>query len=118
MSALKAVEDMSPEEQADAELLDRLKAEHPDEELVLFRSGTCIGVFRSPPYKEWKRFRAMFLNEASRADALETLVLGCVVFPTAAELRASLQRRPALFEGWGNRLAAAAGMGAEVVEKK
>ena len=110
---------VAPEmDEADDDLLNKLRADHPGDELILYRSGNILGVFRSPPYQEWKRFRTMYTDPAKRADALETLVMGCLVFPTATELRARINRRPALYEAWGSELAAAAGMGAEVVEKK
>lgn len=115
---LNLVEAMTPEEQGDAELLERMKGEHPGEDLLSLRSGSAVAIFRSPPYAEWKRFRSLFLDPAKRSDALETLVYGCLVFPTAPELRVMINRKPALAESWGGHLAAAAGMGAEVVEKK
>jgi len=121
MGPVAAVPDLiiAPDmEQSDTDLLEKLRADNPGEELLLLRSGNVVAVFRSPPYQEWKRFRTMYHDEAKRADALETLVFGCVVFPTPQELRAGLNRRPALYEAWGNRLADAAGGGAEVIEKK
>ena len=118
MSSLKAVESMSDEEKGDAELFERIKAEHPGEDLILCRSLGQVAVFRSPPYAEWKRFKAMYLDAAKRGDANETLAYGCLVFPTSQELRVIFNKKPALADLWASSLASAAGMGAEVVEKK
>jgi hypothetical protein len=100
------------------ETIAKLKAANPGAELVLLQAAGEEAVFRTPPYAEWKRFKSLYLDPAQRPMALETLVFGCLVHPAATDMREVLNRRPALAEVFGERLASAAGMGAEAVEKK
>jgi hypothetical protein len=100
------------------EQLAKVRADNPGLELHHIVAGDEEIVVKSPPRAEWKRFRAMYLDPAQRPLALETLLFGCLVHPDAAGLNAILERRPAFAEVFGEKLASAAGLGTEAVEKK
>jgi hypothetical protein len=100
------------------DVLEKLRAANPGVELVQLEALGIGFVFKSPPRAEWKRFRAMYNNPAQQADAFEALVFGCLLHPTADDLRRALDRKPALAELFGAKLADAAGISAEVIEKK
>jgi hypothetical protein len=74
-------------------------------------------VTRSPG-AEYKRFRAMVLDENQRAQAIETLARACIVYPDAVTLTALLSRKPAVFDKLGGAVAKLAGTEAEVTVKK
>lgn len=100
------------------DVLEKVRAANPGVDLVPLEALGVGAVFKSPPRAEWKRFRAMYMNPAQQADAFEALVFGCLLHPAPDEFRRALERKPALAELFGGKLAEAAGIGAEVVEKK
>jgi hypothetical protein len=101
-----------------AEVIARLKAENPGVDLLLLNAGPYTGVFKSPPYAEWQRFKSMFWDKAHQSKALETLCFGCLVYPEPDAFRAMLQKKPGIADQWGARLVAMGGPEQEVVEKK
>jgi hypothetical protein len=96
----------------------KAKAEHADTTLYLYTVGEDQVVMKTPPPAEWTRFRTMYMDAAQRPRAMHALVYGCLVCPSAAEFGQMLERRPALCEVFGEKLSTAAGLGAEVEEKK
>jgi hypothetical protein len=101
------------------EIIDKVKAQHPGAELYMWSTpdGTAV-ICKAPNRGEYKRFRQMVVDPARKAESLETLLLGCVVYPPAADMFAILDRRPGYAEVFGEKLAGIAGAGQEVNEKK
>lgn len=100
----------------DASLVDRLKAEHG--EVYLVRAAGAEVVVRPPRRAEYRRFRALVMDESRRADALERLVRDCTVHPAPEELDDLLERKPALAEVVGAKLLELAGAQEEAEIKK
>ena len=75
-------------------------------------------VVKRPPRAEYKRFRAMLFDEAQKPDALETLALACVIYPSVADFKNMLIDRPALGDTVGRKCSEAAGGGGEAQAKK
>lgn len=88
----------------DAEVLEKLKQQNPRAELFSLRSGADEVVVKSPSLVEWKRFRTFAADERRRADAVETILRACTVFPAPDQLQAMLERRPALCEIFGGQV--------------
>lgn len=109
---------LEPGELAD-DLVAKIKAENPNVELHLLATpqGETV-VCKAPSRAEYKRFRAMIIDPGQRPNALETLLVACVVWPTRNEVHALLDRRPGLAEVFGDKLAGIAGVGEDLVEKK
>lgn len=114
----RAAKSGASDEPLSAAIIEKLKAEHAGIDLRLMSADGFTAVFKAPPWPEWKRFRALYMDAARRPDALETLCYGCLVYPSAEEFRAMLGRKPALAESWGAKLVAAAGPEQEGIEKK
>ena len=96
--------------------IQRLKAEHG--ELYELEVRGYAVLFRPPRRAEYRRFRALALDEQKRAEALERLTRDCVVWPTPEEFDALLERLPALGEVIGAKLVELAGAMEEVEIKK
>jgi hypothetical protein len=101
------------------EVIDKVKAAHPGVELRLWTSeeGDTV-ICKAPNRGEYKRFLHMVADAAQRAQAPETLLFGCLVYPTPQELGAMLERRPGLGVLFGGKLGDWAGSNQEVAEKK
>lgn len=97
-----------------------LKERFPGVELNLISNedaGMEI-VARTPPKGEWDRFRTMQQDDSQAAYALRTLVLGCIVKPTAEEFRTILETRPGLAETFGARLVKIGGVSSATTHRK
>jgi hypothetical protein len=101
------------------DVIAKLKSQFPSTELRQYRSeeGDAI-VCKCPSRGDYKRFRAMIVDPNQRANALETLMRSCVVYPDAQGVAVLLERRPGLAEVFGDKLSGWAGAGQEVTEKK
>lgn len=100
----------------DKETIERLKAEYG--EVYLVEVGEAGVIVRPPTRAEYRRFRALAIDEKKRADAVERLVRDCVLWPDADGLDELLERRPALTEVIGGELLKLAGFAEEVEIKK
>src|SRR5688572_3488954 len=100
------------------DVIAKVKAEHSGAELRQFSTPDGAVICRAPSRGEFKRFRTMYLDAQQRPGALEALLYGCVVHPDRKVLGELLERRPGLAETFGSELAAWAGLGEEVVQKK
>ncbi len=98
------------------DVIERLKAEHG--EVYLVEAGDVGVIVRPPTRAEYRRFRALAMDEKKRADAVERLARDCVLWPDADGLDELLERRPALTEVVGGELLKLAGFAEEVEIKK
>jgi hypothetical protein len=98
------------------EVLERLSAMNI--ELHLLSADGVDIVVKRPDRPSYKRFRAMVSDQAKRADAPETLVRDCIVYPTREEFNTLLESKPALGDVFGAKLLDLAGMTAEADAKK
>ena len=65
---------------------------------------------KAPSDGEWKRFRSMQADDAQRYLAPRSLVLGCILEPSAAEFTAMLAARPGLAETFASDVIEIAGV--------
>jgi hypothetical protein len=67
---------------------------------------------RRPNSAEWSRFRSEQSSKDPRvvANALQPLVVSCVIYPTRETFLAMVERQPALIENIGNELVVYAGL--------
>ena len=72
--------------------------------------GEYVCMVKRVPRPEWKRFRSMLADEGQRADALEALTKGCIVWPSLADFNETLKTRPGLAEAIGGELVSIAGL--------
>lgn len=101
------------------DVIERVKKEHPGSELRQFSTSEGAVICKAPSRAEFKRFRTMWNDGGQqRAQAFETLLYGCAVYPDRKGLADLLDRRPGLAETFGSSLASWAGLGEEAVEKK
>lgn len=102
-----------------ADVIAQVKERHPSLELRMYigEDGDAV-ICKAPNRGEYKRFRQMVVDPDKRAMALETLLFGCCVHPSTAELSSLLEKRPGLAEVFGDKLSGWAGAGQEVTEKK
>jgi hypothetical protein len=94
----------------DAKVLEAAKAEHGADALRLVRSGGREYLLRRPTRGEFKRFRKEAGNDKIKDEAIETIVLDCLVFPTRAEFEELLEKLPALCEELGEHVFELAGL--------
>jgi hypothetical protein len=99
------------------EIIERLKAAHPNTELheLAFADGSVV--VRLPSRSEYRMFQSI-VTDRSLPEGLEYLLNTCVVHPDAAAVAALFERRPGLVNVLGNKLAGLAGSGAQVEAKK
>jgi hypothetical protein len=74
-------------------------------------------VLRQLDRMEYRKFKSDKDDERKRLDLAELLVMGHLVYPSAAEFEALLEDKPALVDILGAQLLSIAGLG-ESVEKK
>src|SRR5438876_2914283 len=102
----------------DETLVDELKAKYGD---VLHLRDPETGseiVARKPPRAAYKRFRAMAFDPKKQADAAETLMVDCVVYPSRDAWNALLEQYPALAETFAPEVLKLAGASQSVDAKK
>lgn len=73
-------------------------------------------VLKAPPRSEWKRYRSMVLSD-QKADASQTLVSACLLYPPHDIFQQIVESRPAVLDKVANKVAELAGLDDEVVEK-
>ena len=73
-------------------------------------------VIKRPSRGEYKRFRSALFDDATKADAIETLARSCVVYPE--NFAALLEDRPALAELVGGKAVEFAGAEGKIDAKK
>lgn len=91
----------------DPKLIDKLRAEH-GEVYLLQAAGVEVAV-KPPSRAAMKRFFNTASREDRRYEALEALLLDCVVHPSPTELAAILERKPGLVAPFGEKLVSLAG---------
>lgn len=79
------------------EKIDALKTEHGDLKRVRTKRSGDI-VVRGPNLGEWRRWRAESADVKKRAQAVETLVRACVVYPDPPAFSALVEKAPATIE--------------------
>jgi hypothetical protein len=107
---------MADTNKIDPQVLADLKAKHGEDSVhpLTTTDGKYTIVVRRPGRAQWKRFRHMIADPAKRADALETLVRDCMLYPDRQAFEAMLEERPALAEVFGDEVGELAGSGLEV----
>lgn len=100
----------------DQSLIDKLRSEHEDCKLI--KTNGLEIVVRRPRRGEYKRFMKAVSNERDKADAIETLVLDCVVHPPRAEFDKLLDKLPALCEELGEHVLELAGLSGKAQAEK
>ena len=104
------------------EQVEKLKVAHPGVELHLVSVGggerEVSVVVKVPNRERWMRFKNHVADPHRKSLAMESLVVDCVVHPSAAELGNLLEVRPGLAETLGNQVAELAGLEETVVAKK
>jgi hypothetical protein len=100
----------------DQSLIDKLRAEHEDCKLI--KTNGLEIVVKRPNRGEYKRFMKSVSSERDKADAIETLVLDCVVHPTRKEFDALLNKLPALCEELGEHVLELAGLSGKAQAEK
>lgn len=100
----------------DQAIIDKLKSEHGECKLV--KTNGLEIVVRRPRRGEYKRFMKGVSNDRDKADAVETLVLDCVVHPTRKEFDALLDTLPALCEELGEHVLELAGLSGKAQAEK
>ena len=75
------------------------------------KDGPTIA-FRRPNSAEWSRFRSEQSSKDPRvvANAIQPLVVSCVIYPSRDVLLALLSEKPALLENLGDQLVGYAGL--------
>ena len=96
--------------------LEKAKAQYPDAQPLKVKiDGEEIVILVIPPTRLlWRKFKMCIQNERTRPDAFEQLVRDCTKWPSAEDLSAMLEKRPALGETFGDAIAELAGAGLEV----
>ena len=92
----------------DPKILEELKAKHSDLHL-LSHDGVEV-VAKRPGKAEYRRFRDMIRDEKRAADAAETFVRACIVYPDAGAVTAIIAQRPAIVDTLANTLVGLAGL--------
>lgn len=101
-------------------VIGKLRADHPGKELRIAEHSTLPDfiVFRVPTRPEWRIFRGLQADPKTRTDASQMLVDTCVLWPEKDDLRKQLDAHPALVEVWAGEIVEAAGVDANVKQKK
>lgn len=100
------------------EIKSELEAKYGKEKILHVKRVGEEAIFRRPSRDEWRRFLGELGDDDTKAMATERLVVLCCVYPSATELSAILDDKPALAQSWGNELTSFSGLGrAEVVKK-
>lgn len=90
--------------------IEKLKTQHLRIAHVVGKDNVWECVFRKPTRSEYKRFRAMAVNDAQKPEAQEWLAVQCVVYPTREGFDDLLNDYPAIPEGAAGELIALTGM--------
>lgn len=99
--------------------LAEVRAKHPTASLHLLEFDDGAIVAKQPTPGEWKRFvTATLADRGQSANALETLVRSCLVWPDPAAFDALIEERPALIQRLGDKLSDIAGASENVRAKK
>jgi hypothetical protein len=98
--------------------LKELREANPGVEFTILSAAGESIIVKPVSRMAWKQFRAAMESGAKGNDQMEILVAACTVFPDRDGVLALFERRPALAETFGNRLARDAGFNAEVEAKK
>ena len=105
------VQEMLSDEQIAA-----LEKEYGEIVVVATKVGPCA--FRVPRKKEYDRYKSTLFKEATRSAAPELLVKMCVVYPSAAEFEAMVDKAPAIVDTCVSPVLELAGMNSEADTKK
>ena len=100
--------------------IDRVKAEHPEWELIKFTDNETeeVYVFRVPGSPEYNEFLTSRMDDALRPRAMRTLTQRCAVIPAGPEWAAVLVKAPGLSESFGDKLLQAAALNRSVTVEK
>jgi hypothetical protein len=74
-------------------------------------------VFRKPSRAEYKRFRQLISNDATRSDAQEQMARACVVYPSPQAFDALLEDWPAIAEAASEKIGELVGLFKDESEK-
>lgn len=99
-------------------IVERLKAAHPESELLVLAGAGFTVVAKSPGKKEMDLFRSTMFDEKRRAGALERFVRVCLVYPAPEEVTSILDLKPGLVERWAEKLLELGGSNEELQVKK
>lgn len=113
----------------DEQTLESLKAKHGsvlhlkffdpnDEREEKDRTPAAEIVVKRPSRAAYKRWRSMIVDDAKKADAVETLMKDAVVHPTLPEWEAMLDEYPALPETFGGEVLKLLGANTKADAKK
>lgn len=78
----------------------------------------CRAILRRPKRDAYKRFKATSSKPGRALDAIETLLLDCVVWPELDDWKALVDRMPGLIDSFGSYALTFAGGSAEFTGKK
>ena len=99
------------------EQLQELEAKHQRIGRIADKDGKWECVFRKPTRTEYKRFRAMALDERLKPEAQEWLARVTVVHPSAEGFDALLEEYPALGDVAGDELSRLVGLTKDAMGK-
>lgn len=102
----------------DTAAIDKIKEENPDAELLLIESSMGDVIAKIPTANEMNAFRSKIFDEKRRANATESLVRSCVLYPDREELNVLIQKRPLIIEKVAAELDKAGGGQEELTVKK
>lgn len=97
-----------------------LKAANPGVDLRVIRDedNDIEVVVRPASEAEYKRLRAQQSEASTEPMAGKVFLLGCLVYPSAADFAAISARYPAVVDTFSNRLAKIAGVTKAVTDRK
>jgi hypothetical protein len=102
----------------DEQTIEDLKAKHGEVVHLVDPETRTEVVARKPPRAAYKRFRSMAFDPKKQADAAESLMVDCVVYPSRDEWNAMLEQYPALAETFAPEVLKLAGASQSVDAKK
>lgn len=105
------------QEQLRKGLVEKLRGQHPNQEVLGLELGGHFFVIRGPARDEYKRFREYVMTPSKRVSAGETLVADCLLHPEKEAAGTLFARKPGFVDVLAEAVLQAAG-GGEQLEKK
>jgi hypothetical protein len=102
------------------EISEQQRAELETQHGSVLVMGTDFGdfAFRVAGMTEFRQFSVNMEDPAKKFDALRSLSIGCLVWPTKDILAAAFEKLPGLVFGIGNELASHTGLTSRAARKK